>query len=175
VVVSDKEGLEGRTCGSLIGAEFVLAGGMPTDGNVGRNVHCMDMRRDLKVVSSHTLISDASSSKKVCTVADMALNHDRNTIVAACTDGTIRLLDGERRMVEVAKAKAQRGGVAKVAVFDVRTLFASEYFFVVFILHLACTCMLVSESYLRHRILVDGCCISISSSTISLSITRSNL
>jgi hypothetical protein len=122
MVISDKEGLEGRTCGSLIGTDFVLTGGMPTDGNVGRNVHCMDMRRDLKVVSSHTLISDASSSKKICTVADMALNHDRNTIVAGCTDGTIRLLDGERRMVEVAKAKAQRGGVAKVAVFDVRCI-----------------------------------------------------
>ena len=86
---------------------------------MGCNVHCMDLGRDLKVVSSHTLMADAGSvSKKTVTVADMAMNHARNTVVAGCTDGTIRLLDGERRMVEVAKAKAQRGGVAKVAVHD---------------------------------------------------------
>ena len=138
-VISDKDGMGGRTCGNLIGVDFVLSGGMPTgSGDVGRNVHCMDLRRDLKVISSHTLMSDAGSSKHVCTVADMALNKERNTIVAGCTDGTVRLLDGERRMVEVAKAKAQRGGVAKVAVYDVSTIacfleITSSY------LHISCT------------------------------------
>ncbi|KAL3798250.1 hypothetical protein HJC23_000164 [Cyclotella cryptica] len=119
MLISDKEGMTGQTCGSLLpGAEFVLAGGMPRNG--GRNVHCLDLRRDLKVVSSHTLKCDSSisGSKTSVTVTDMAINHDRNTVVAGCTDGTIRLLDGERRMVEVAKARAQRGGVAKVAVYD---------------------------------------------------------
>jgi hypothetical protein len=82
----------------------------------------MDLQRDLKVISSHTLNSDGGSSKPMLTVADMAMNRERNTVVVGCTDGTIRLLDGERRMVEVAKAKAQRGGVAKVAVYDVSSL-----------------------------------------------------
>jgi hypothetical protein len=121
-IVSDKEGMGGRTCGSFIGHDFVLVGGMPTSGNNGRNVHCMDLQRDLKVISSHTLNSDGGSSKTMLTVADMAMNRERNTVVVGCTDGTIRLLDGERRMVEVAKAKAQRGGVAKVTVYDVSLL-----------------------------------------------------
>ena len=118
-VISDSDGMGGQTCGNLIGMHFVLSGGMPTGSDAGRNVHCMDLRRDLKVVSSHTLMSDAGSSKHICTVSDMALNSERNTIVVGCTDGTVRLLDGERRMVEVAKAKAHRAGVAKVAVYDV--------------------------------------------------------
>eukprot|EP00956_Cyclotella_meneghiniana_P011441 scaffold16052_cov42-Cyclotella_meneghiniana.AAC.3 len=51
-------------------------------------------------------------------ISDKEGMDSRNTVVAGCTNRTIRLLDGERRMVEVAKAKAQRGGVAKVAVHD---------------------------------------------------------
>ncbi|KAL7520790.1 hypothetical protein ACHAWX_006178 [Stephanocyclus meneghinianus] len=119
MLISDKEGMEGRTCGSLLpGADFVLAGGMSREA--GKNVHCLDIRRDLKVVSSYSLKRDSvvHGSETAVTVADMAINHDRNTVVVGCTDGTIRLLDGERRMVEVAKARAQRGGVAKVAVYD---------------------------------------------------------
>jgi hypothetical protein len=49
----------------------------------------------------------------------MAYNVERNSIVVGCSDGTIRVLDGGRRNVEVAKAKAQMGGVAKVAVWEV--------------------------------------------------------
>jgi hypothetical protein len=118
MVLSDKNELEGSTCGCVVGEGFVLTGGMP--GSSGRNVHCLDLKKDLRVVSSHALLVDSSTSSGKCivTVADMAMNHDRNTIVAGCTDGTIRLLDGERRMMEVAKAKAQRGGVAHVAVHE---------------------------------------------------------
>ena len=52
-------------------------------------------------------------------VSDMAMNYERNNIVVGCTDGTIRVLDGGRRNAEVAKSKAQLGGVAKVAVSEV--------------------------------------------------------
>lgn len=175
VVVSDKEGMDGRTCGSLIGTDFVLTGGMPTGGSVGRNVHCMDMRRDLKVVSSHTLTSDAGSSKQICTVADMAMNHDRNTIVAGCTDGTIRLLDGERRMVEVAKAKAQRGGVAKVAVYDVSGHLQLSAVVVTSLGVRSKRMCMALESHLCNRIFINGCGVSVSSSAVPLPISCAHL
>lgn len=134
--------LSGMTCGAYmeIGAQqhFAVVGGMSScdeGGGGGGNtaitrssrhhVHCVDLHRDLRIISSHTLIPDnvnvdnRGQQKRLC-VSDMAFHAERNSIVVGCSDGTIRVLDGGRRNVEVAKAKAQVGGVAKVAVWEVR-------------------------------------------------------
>jgi hypothetical protein len=134
--------LSGMTCGALMEINphqhFAVVGGMSPcdeDGGVGGNtvitrssrqhVHCVDLHRDLKIISSHSLIPDnihvdnRGQQKRLC-VSDMAFHAERNSIVVGCSDGTIRVLDGGRRNVEVAKAKAQMGGVAKVAVWEVR-------------------------------------------------------
>jgi len=128
--------LSGMTCGALMerGAHhFAAVGGMSSyeDGGGGsggrrssQHVHCVDLHRDLKIVSSHTLTPNSGDNRgqqkqqRLC-VSDMAYNIERNSIIVGCTDGTIRVLDGGRRNVEVAKAKAQMGGVAKVAVWEV--------------------------------------------------------
>ena len=138
--------LSGMTCGVLFGggggegggatSQFATVGGMsfPPKGGIssrGYNVHCIDLQRDLKIVSSHTLVRDSASAvgggiHGLVSVCDVAANHDRNNIVVGCSDGTIRMLDGGRRQAEVAKAKAQRGGVAHVAVCDVSRHLYSE-------------------------------------------------
>lgn len=134
--------LSGMTCGALMESgdhHFAVVGGMSSFDETGgsgvgsttttatrssQHVHCVDLHRDLKIVSSHTLIPNNNSGdrgqqqKRMC-VSDMAFHTERNSIVVGCSDGTIRVLDGGRRNVEVAKAKAQLGGVANVAVWEV--------------------------------------------------------
>eukprot|EP00571_Detonula_confervacea_P008660 CAMPEP_0172317850 /NCGR_PEP_ID=MMETSP1058-20130122/33035_1 /TAXON_ID=83371 /ORGANISM="Detonula confervacea, Strain CCMP 353" /LENGTH=1651 /DNA_ID=CAMNT_0013032517 /DNA_START=344 /DNA_END=5299 /DNA_ORIENTATION=+ len=125
--MSEKTGtMSGLTCGQLFGgSQFATVGGMMEDRGRYQHVHCLDLQRDLKIVSSHTLLSNSSrggghsnAGDKLMCVTDMATNYERNNIVVGCSDGTIRVLDGGRRNAEVAKARAQIGGVAKVAVSE---------------------------------------------------------
>ena len=133
--------LSGMTCGALMESgdlHFAVVGGMSSFDETGgssvgstttatrssQHIHCVDLHRDLKIVSSHTLIpnnnnGDRGQQQKRMCVSDMAFHNERNSIVVGCSDGTIRVLDGGRRNVEVAKAKAQLGGVANVAVWEV--------------------------------------------------------
>ena len=130
--MSDKM-LSGMTCGTLMTRgthQFAAVGGMSSyDESMSesgdrsfQHVHCVDLHRDLKIVSSHTLVRNGGENKgqQLLCVSDMAFNVERNSIIVGCSDGTIRVLDGGRRNVEVAKAKAQMGGVAKVAAWEVR-------------------------------------------------------
>jgi hypothetical protein len=67
-------------------------------------------------------------------IADMTTNVERNSVVVGCTDGTIRLLDSGRSNVEIAKARAHVGGVARVAASEVRDGGCSVRFVFVIIL-----------------------------------------
>ena len=134
IMSSRSDVLTGMTCGELLQRDAANSGGrclmtvagmsLPKteDRKWNQHVHCVDLGRDLKVISSHTLTRDSSSrsggEEGLLCVTDVATNYERNNIVVGCTDGTIRLLDAGRRNAEIAKAKAQMGGVAKVAVSD---------------------------------------------------------
>ena len=150
--------LVGMTCGQLAAGStsFATVCGMSYSEEESYNkraqhVHCVDLERDIKIVSSHTLVPSASGSSGasgyMC-VAAMATNVERNNIVVGCSDGTIRLLDGERRNQEVAKAKAYHGGVAKVAVYEVRISLLWPYFFLFHFL------LLINALLLHNRILL---------------------
>jgi len=140
MMMSEKRGLlSGMICAALMDNNdgvnnFVTVGGMScpiSEGSYTINsssskrpyhVHCIDIHRDLKIVSSHTLSRDtrgtgSRDAQRLC-VSHMAVNRERNNVVLGCSDGTIRILDGGRRQAEVAKAMAHSGGVAQVAVYD---------------------------------------------------------
>lgn len=122
MVMSDKsDHLSGLTCGTLSreNSHIVTAGGMSCTDSKPQNVHSIDVSRDLQVISSMTLVAGARRSGSEVCVTDIAANYERNNAVVGCSDGTFRLLDAGRRNAEVAKADAQIGGVAKVAVSGV--------------------------------------------------------
>ena len=162
MIMSSREDLlVGMTCGQLAAGStsFATVCGMSysekeSNNKRAQHAHCVDLERDIKIVSSHTLVANASSSSDasgyMC-VADMATNIERNNIVAGCSDGTIRLLDGERRNQEVAKAKAYHGGVAKVAVYEVRISLRWLYFFLFHFLLLINTLLLYYRILSLHR------------------------
>jgi len=162
MIMSSREDLlVGMTCGQLAAGStsFATVCGMSyseeeSNNKRAQHVHCVDLERDIKIVSSHTLVPNASSSSDasgyMC-VADMATNIERNNIVVGCSDGTIRLLDGERRNQEVAKAKAYHGGVAKVAVYEVRISLLWLYFFLFHFLLLINALLLHNRILLPHR------------------------
>ena len=148
MIMSDKCGaLRGMTCGesSGHGSHFATVAGMSlltngagedggarTTARPGRHVHCVDLSRDLKIVSSHTLVRNRSTSSRnggedaMMCATDLATNRERNNVVVGCSDGTIRVLDGGRRNAEVAKARAHAGGVARVAVSEVSDIYIFE-------------------------------------------------
>ena len=124
MIMSDKQDLlSGMLCGELIGnsgSMFANVAGMSfaskeDSARRPHHVHCIDLQRDLKIVSSHTIVRDSGSGRgdDLCGT-DMATNN--GNLVLGCSDGTVRVLDGGRRNAEVAKLKGfPHGGVAKVA------------------------------------------------------------
>mmetsp|Transcript_24951 Transcript_24951/g.49860 ORF Transcript_24951/g.49860 Transcript_24951/m.49860 type:complete len:1483 (+) Transcript_24951:213-4661(+) len=126
MVMSDKQDLlSGMLCGELIGTSgsmFANVAGMSfpskhvssRDDSSGR-VHCIDLQRDLKIVSSQTIIG----GNDLC-VTDMASDQMRSNLVVGVSDGTVRVLDGGRSNAEIAKLKGfpRGGGVSKVAVAE---------------------------------------------------------
>ncbi|KAL7549462.1 hypothetical protein ACHAWF_012729 [Thalassiosira exigua] len=132
-VLADRsdESLRGSTCGiSAPGGRHATVGGMSfpkKQGERRRHVHCVDLQRDLATVSSHSLQpyrdsrgggrAGGGEEREPC-VAALAADVDRGTLAAACADGTVRVLDGRGRgrCAEVARARAQPGGCAGVAV-----------------------------------------------------------
>lgn len=127
--------LAGMTCGMLMpgGGEgrFAVIGGMSSSSTTTttcasssshHHVHCIDLHHDMKIVSSHSLMSSSvaatSGAQSLLCVSDMAVNNERNHVVVGCTDGSIRVLDSHRKNVEIAKTKSHIGGVSCIAVSD---------------------------------------------------------
>mmetsp|Transcript_2153 Transcript_2153/g.3958 ORF Transcript_2153/g.3958 Transcript_2153/m.3958 type:complete len:1509 (+) Transcript_2153:268-4794(+) len=99
----------------------VTVGGVARNRS-GVNLYCMDLySNSLKVVASHAVKhingSGSGLTTEMC-IADLATNHETANIIAGCSDGTIRILDGRWRggnYMECARAKAHGGGVVHVA------------------------------------------------------------
>jgi hypothetical protein len=95
------------------GATHISVGGIPCGGTKFKEneIHCMDLWQGLRVVSSRSFKD--RYTKKVA-VTTMATSHDRGSIVAGCSDGYIRVLDGSLR--ELATIKSHKGGVSSLAI-----------------------------------------------------------
>eukprot|EP00934_Nitzschia_sp_Nitz4_P005448 Nitzschia sp. Nitz4//scaffold106_size73319//39007//43304//NITZ4_005738-RA/size73319-augustus-gene-0.3-mRNA-1//1//CDS//3329532526//5438//frame0 len=98
------------------GPTHVSVGGVSTQmGTEGRHreeeVHCMDLWQGLRTISS---CSFRDRYEKKVGVTALATSHSRGSVVAGCTDGHIRLLDGSLRVV--ATVKSHKGGVANMAI-----------------------------------------------------------
>lgn len=74
-------------------------------------VYCMDVWQGLRVVASRGFKDRMESTVGVTA---MATSQDRGTIVAGCSDGFLRVLDGSLR--EVATVKGHKGGVSSMSV-----------------------------------------------------------
>lgn len=94
------------------------------------HVHCMDLYQGLRIVSSNTFRSEAMAQAPFG-VMSMATNHEKQTIVAGCSDGTLRLLDASWRTrggSELAKIRSHAAGVSNVAVSSDGNLVATTGF-----------------------------------------------
>ena len=110
--------IEGMMCGTIHphsdsgDATHISVGGLSVGPNLaGNQVHCVDLWQGLRIVSSRTF-KDTFNKDIGATV--MASSHERGTIIAGCSDGNIRMLDGSLR--EVATVKSHAGGVSSMAV-----------------------------------------------------------
>lgn len=93
--------------------------------NQRHQLHCLDVWRGLHVVSSrniHDSDHDSSSSLPLGITA-MATSQKRGSIVAGCSDGKIRFLDGSLR--EVAKIRGHASSVTDIAVSEDGMLIAT--------------------------------------------------
>lgn len=90
-------------------------------GGCNSQIHCMDIYQDLRIVSSHHFASDLG-------VMAMEQNENKQALVAGCSDGTLRFIDGRMRGAEVAKIKSHGGGVTAVATSGDGTLIATTGF-----------------------------------------------
>ena len=98
-------------------ASHISVGGIPTESHKA-HIHCMDLYQNLRIVSSQTLNTTLDNYN--LGVIGVATNHTNHTIVAGCSDGTIRVLDGSGRIKrgEVAKVRSHNGGVSSLAVSE---------------------------------------------------------
>lgn len=111
--------IEGMLCGTL---HPHSGQGEPTHISVGgitcgdkyshHDIFCMDIWQGLRVVNSWAF-NDKRNAKKAAVTA-MATSQDRGAVVAGCTDGYIRILDGSLR--ELATIKSHSGGVSSMSV-----------------------------------------------------------
>jgi WD40 repeat protein len=111
--------IEGMLCGTL---HPHSGQGEPTHISVGgltcgdkyshHDIFCMDIRQGLRVVNSWAFNNKRYATKAGVTA--MATSQERGSIVAGCTDGNIRILDGSLR--ELATIKSHVGGVSSMSV-----------------------------------------------------------
>lgn len=90
---------------------------------------CVDLWQGLRTVASHSFGRGSGFSPnnhKVIVVNALTTSQSNGSVLAGCSDGTIRMLDGGLR--EMAKIKSHVGGVAHVAVSADGTLIASTGF-----------------------------------------------
>ena len=132
--------LEGMLCGTIhpdpsntdglqregATASHIVVGGVMHGANQRHQLHCMDIWRGLQTVSSrkfHDRDHDASSPGVPLGITALATSHVRGSIVAGCSDGKIRFLDGSLR--EVAKIRGHASSVTNIAVSDDGMLIAT--------------------------------------------------
>ncbi len=95
----------------------ISVGGFPSCNPVTKQhsreqeIHCMDLWQGLRIVSSRSF-KDRYEKRVGVTV--LATSHERGSIVAGCSDGYLRLLDGSLR--EVATVKCHKGGVSSMSI-----------------------------------------------------------
>ena len=110
--------IEGMLCGTIHphsdqgAVTHISVGGIPC-GSMNREpeIHCMDLWQGLRTVSSRAF--NDTYGKKIG-VTTMATSHDKGSIVAGCSDGNLRVLDGSLR--ELATIKSHSGGVSSMAI-----------------------------------------------------------
>jgi len=96
------------------------SGGAPYRKNnrvIHPSIHCLDLWQGLRTVVSHSF-KDANHNRSAGNsqvgVTCLSASHEKGSIVAGCTDGNIRLLDGSLR--ELATVRSHLGGVSSIAV-----------------------------------------------------------
>lgn len=135
--------LEGMLCGTLhpdpsnvdglhqhggegATASHLVVGGIIHGTHQRHQLHCMDIWRGLQTVTSrkfHDKDHDASFPGVPLGVTALASSNVRGSVVAGCSDGKIRFLDGSLR--EVAKVSGHASGVNDIAVSEDGTLIAT--------------------------------------------------
>jgi len=112
-------GVRIHTVGGLCVSDFEVSGmmcGTPhlesktTHVSVGgchSKIYCLDLYQGLRVVSSHSLQPDVG-------VMALSSNDNKQALVAGCSDGTLRFIDGRMRGAELARIKGHTGGVTGV-------------------------------------------------------------
>ena len=143
--VSDRH-MEGMMCGTSLpnshGTHIVVGGmairqdpSLPSSNNSSfttsrHEVHCLDLWQGLRTVASYSVNHFKNRSTDTAPVAVTSLASCggehllAGSIVAGCSDGYVRLLDG-RRMRDTAKIKSHMGGVVNVAVSNDGTMLAT--------------------------------------------------
>lgn len=112
-------GIEGMLCGTIHPhsekgtATHISVGGLAVGEKkyTHHDIFCMDIWQGLRVVNSWAFNKKYSGKTGV---SAMATSHERGSIIAGCTDGNIRLLDGSLR--EIASVKSHAGGVSDVSI-----------------------------------------------------------
>lgn len=107
-------------------ASHIVVGGVMHGANQRHQLHCMDIWRGLQPVTSrkfHDRDHDSSSPGVPLGITALTTSDARNSIVAGCSDGKIRFLDGSLR--EVAKIRAHVSSVNDIAVSDDGMLIAT--------------------------------------------------
>jgi hypothetical protein len=95
-----------------------------TSSNHTKNeVFCMDVWQGLRVVATRGF---KDRMEKAVGVTAMATSQERGTIVAGCSDGFLRVLDGSLR--EIATVKSHKGGVCSMSVSPDGMLIATAGF-----------------------------------------------
>lgn len=116
--------IEGMLCGTVHphsdhqGATptHISVGGLPIPSKNKKScneIHCLDLWQGLRPVTSQTFKDTYNETKRVA-VTTMVTSHERGSVVAGCSDGNIRVLDGSLR--ELATIKSHLGGVSSMAV-----------------------------------------------------------
>lgn len=112
--------IEGMLCGTIHphsdqgGPTHITVGGIPCNPlakHREQEIHCMDLWQGLRIVSSRSF---KDRYEKKVGVTALATSHDRGSIVAGCSDGHLRVLDGSLR--EVATVKCHKGGVSSMSI-----------------------------------------------------------
>lgn len=99
---------------------------VPSQRNTKYHVQCLDIWQGFRNVSSCVLgqTTNKKDSNEELAATALATCYSRSCIMAGCSDGTLRLLDG-RGLREHGKYKSHNGGVVNMAVSEDGTLVAT--------------------------------------------------